>query len=280
VIPSNPTFQATQGITVFSEGGAAAGLTAETSKALTAGFILQPKLGLFGDISLAVDFFDVRVNNQVDQIGAGNILSLCYDDSSFSPTAGYCRLVDRRGAGEAYRLYVSNAYVNIATQVSRGFDYTLRYEKDVGIGKLVLRTEATQFVKQANKLFADETLDDVNGNIGSPKWAGFVDATYTVGSWRFRYGFDFLGKEDSTEYLGEDPADTVFDFKVGTYITHFASVRFKDKDWEVTAGVRNLFDKTPPNISYGAYNRIGNAPLYSGIDYVGRTGFVNVAKSF
>ena len=280
VIPGNPTFQATQGITVFSQGGAAAGLSAETSDALTLGVILQPKLGLLGDFSLAVDFFDVRVDNQVDQIGAGNILSLCYDDPTFSPTAGYCRLVDRRGAGEAYRLLVSNAYVNIASQVSRGFDFTLRYEKDIGTGKLVFRTEATKFKKQATKLFADELFDDTNGNIGSPKWSGFVDATYTIGRWRYRYGFDFLGKEDRTEYLGEDPADTIYDFKVGTYITHFASVRFKDKDWEVTAGVRNLFDKDPPVISSGFYNRVGNSPLYSGFDYLGRTAFINVAKAF
>jgi len=28
------------------------------------------------------------------------------------------------------------------------------------------------------------------------------------------------------------------------------------------------------------YNRVGNAPLYSGYDYIGRTYFVNISKSF
>jgi iron complex outermembrane recepter protein len=278
VIPSNPTFQATQGVTVLTIGGAGENLIAETSDALTVGFILQPKLGQWGDVSLAVDFFDIRVDNQVAQFGARNILGLCYGDPTFNPTAGYCRLVDRRSAGDAFRLIVSDPYVNIASQVSRGFDLNLRYEKDVGTGKLVFRTEATKFKKQASKLFADELFDDVNGNIGSPKWAGIVDATYTIGAWRYRYGFDFLGKEDSTEYYGETGG--IYDLKVGTYITHFASVRYKDKDWEVTVGARNLFDKDPPMISSGYYDRIGNAPLYSGIDYVGRTAFVNIAKSF
>jgi outer membrane receptor protein involved in Fe transport len=46
-------------------------------------------------------------------------------------------------------------------------------------------------------------------------------------------------------------------------------------------GVRNLFDKKPPVISAQAgYNRVGNSPLYSGYDYVGRTLFVNVSKAF
>ena len=156
----------------------------------------------------------------------------------------------------------------------------MRYEKDIGLGTLVVRTEATQFRKQANKLFADELLDDVNGNINAPKIAGLVDVAYTRGAWRYRYGFDFLGTQDSTVYLEEVPGETVFDFRVGTYMTHFASVRYKADKWEVTAGMRNLFDKAPPMISAGAYNRVGNAALYSGYDYFGRTGFVNFAKKF
>lgn len=281
VIPGAPAFQATSGITVYNEGGAAAGLEAETSDALSVGVILEPKLGRFGDLSLAVDFFDMRVDNQVAQLGGTNILQLCYDDPSFSPTEGYCRLVERAGAGDAYRLFVSDAFVNIATQVARGWDMALRYEKDIGTGTLVFRTEATKFRKQANKLFEDEELEDLNGNINTPKWSGFVDASYTIGAWRYRYGFDFLGKQDSNQYLLEaNEGETEYDFHVGTYITHFASVRFKEGDWEITGGVRNLFDKEPPMISSGYYYRVGNAPLYSGYDYFGRTGFLNVAKSF
>jgi outer membrane receptor protein involved in Fe transport len=45
-------------------------------------------------------------------------------------------------------------------------------------------------------------------------------------------------------------------------------------------GIRNVFDKKPPSISSGFYNRVGNAPLYSGYDYAGRTFFVNVSKTF
>jgi iron complex outermembrane receptor protein len=278
VIPGDPAFLATSGITVYSEGGAAAGLEAETSDSLTVGIILEPTFGRFGNMSLAVDFFDTRVDNQVEQLGAANIMRLCYDDPTFDPTAGYCRLITRDGPGNAYRLFVSNAYVNIASQVARGFDYTLRYEKDIGTGTLVFRTEATNFRKQASKLFADEDLDDVNGNIQAPKWAGFVDATYTQGAWRYRYGFEFLGKQDSETYY--DVVDSEYDFHIGTYLTHFASMRYKLKDWEVTAGVRNLYNKEPPKISTAVYNRVGESPLYSGFDYFGRTAFLNIAKSF
>jgi iron complex outermembrane recepter protein len=45
-------------------------------------------------------------------------------------------------------------------------------------------------------------------------------------------------------------------------------------------GVRNFTDKQPPKISYGFYNRIGNAPLYSGYDYVGRSFFAAFGAKF
>jgi hypothetical protein len=44
--------------------------------------------------------------------------------------------------------------------------------------------------------------------------------------------------------------------------------------------VRNLFDEVPPTISFGAYYRIGNAPLYGGYDYFGREALLQLAKQF
>ncbi|MEO7744324.1 MAG: hypothetical protein ABIR98_15410, partial [Usitatibacter sp.] len=71
-------------------------------------------------------------------------------------------------------------------------------------------------------------------------------------------------------------------FKLDTpsYILHSASVEYKADKWSVTAGVRNIADKEPPQISSGVISRVGNAPLYSGYDYVGRRYFVNVTKEF
>ncbi|HEY2751876.1 hypothetical protein [Phenylobacterium sp.] len=46
------------------------------------------------------------------------------------------------------------------------------------------------------------------------------------------------------------------------------------------SAARNLFDKNPPQISSGFDNRVGNAPLYSGFDCVGRRLYVTVSKSF
>jgi outer membrane receptor protein involved in Fe transport len=275
-----PGFQPTQSITVLTKGGADAGLSAETSTNLTLGAILQPDFGpKWGSLQLAVDYYEIEVSNGVSRAGATNILSLCYDDPDFRAGGSFCRLVSDREPG-TNRLIVSDSYVNLATDKVRGIDYNLRYTRNLGPGELRLNALVTQYLEQASKLFADDPLDDVNGTIGAPEFTGTFDATYTYRKWQFRYGVEWIDGMDSTDYFGLDPATTPFDFKVGDYFTHNIAVRYRADKFEVTAGVRNLTDKEPPMISSGAYNRVGNAPLYSGYDYVGRRYFVNLSKSF
>jgi outer membrane receptor protein involved in Fe transport len=85
----------------------------------------------------------------------------------------------------------------------------------------------------------------------------------------------------SYEYLGEDPATSTYKLSVPDYFLHTVSVGYKADKWEATLGVRNVANIQPPKISAQAgYDRIGNAPLYSGYDYVGRTFYLNVSKSF
>jgi outer membrane receptor protein involved in Fe transport len=278
-LPGLPNFNQTNSVRVLSEGGAAAGLEAETSKNVTVGMVLQPPLGPVGDLSIAVDYFDIKIENGVDQPGATNILPRCYDDPDFRAGGGLCRLVTRNPTLNS--LTVSNAHTNIATQVVRGIDYTLRFERDVGPGSLRVNTQVTQYKAQDQQLFPDDAPDHLNGTINNPDWSGNLELTYTLEHWRFKYGVDWIGSMDSYAYLEEDPATTIFDFEVGDYFEHYASVRWApNKEWEVTLGMRNLLDEEPPTISQGFYNRVGNAPLYSGYDYVGREAFLVINKTF
>jgi outer membrane receptor protein involved in Fe transport len=277
-LPGRPDFVATSGIRVFSLGGASAGLEAETSDNLTYGIILQPELGDAGDLSVAIDYFDIEINNGVNQPGGNNILARCYEDPDFRAGGGLCRLVTRDPV--TAQLTVSNAYTNIATQLAEGVDYTIRFERDVGPGVIRLNTQMTRYMEQAEKLFEEDEFDFLNGTINNPKYSANVDVTYTMGNWRFRYGVDWLDSMDSYAFLEEDPATSIYDFEVGDYQEHYMSVRYTNEEWQVTAGMRNIFDEEPPVISQGYYNRQGNAPLYSGYDYFGREAFFQLAKVF
>ncbi|MEQ1547718.1 MAG: TonB-dependent receptor [Chakrabartia sp.] len=274
-------FNSTSGITVITSGGSAAGLKAETSTNWTVGTIIEPKFSdSFGDLSVAVDYYNIVVKNGVSRAGAANILSLCYDDAQFRAGGSFCRLINARTPG-SLALTVNDSYVNLATDKVRGIDYTIRYARDIGEGNLRLTARVTQFLEQANKLFSDDPLDDVNGIIGSPKFTGNFDAVYRLKNWRFRYGLEWIDAMQSYDYYGLDRNLTNLYLQVPDYYLHNASVQYATEKWGITAGVRNITNREPPQISTSNFNnRIGNSPLYSGYDYAGRTYFVNFTKSF
>lgn len=276
-------FTPTSGITVVTAGGAAQGLEAETSKNFTAGVILKPELPEgFGNLQVAVDYYEITVDNGVSRVGAGAILDLCYDDPQFRAGGGYCNFIADRAAG-SNALTVFDSYTNIATQMVEGIDYNLRWTRnDVGPGDLRVNVGVTQYLSQKSRLFSTDAFDEVNGTLTAPEFTANFDAVYSVGNWNVRYGVDWIDSQDSHAYLGlpDGRAASGYDFSVPSYTLQSASVQYRAEDWTATAGIRNLTDETPPIISAGAYNRVGNAPLYSGYDYFGRSVFVNISKRF
>ena len=106
----------------------------------------------------------------------------------------------------------------------------------------------TQFKEQSSKLFADDPLDDTNGNVGSPKWSGALDVNYTLKNWNVFYSTEYIGKTSSYSYYEEDPATSRFKLDTPAYFLHSLSLTYKDtvSKWKATVGVRNIADKKPP----------------------------------
>ena len=135
-----------------------------------------------------------------------------------------------------------------------------------------------------------DPVDDYNGTLRYPRWLGDMGVKYRWRSWTYYYTLSYVGKMDSnayTDYGGYnqapplDPAHSPYDFAVGSYITHSLSAKYTGaNNWSITGGIRNLTDEEPKTISPGAYNRVGNALLYSGYDYFGRRAFLSVSKTF
>jgi len=271
-----------QSILSLQQGGAATGLAAETSKNWTAGLVLQPELpSSIGDIEFAIDYYSIKVENGVSQLGTSSILSSCYNDPDFK--SGHlggqlCQLITRDSGTSTnpYRLTVQNGFVNISEDRVRGLEYTLRWSRDLGAGKIRFNALATQYLEQSGKTFPTDPLYDANGDIYSPKWTGTFSLNYAVKGWSFYYGVNWVGKMDSYDAVGEDPATSDYLFKTPDYFTHDASISWENNDYELTLGVKNFTNREPPQISGYVYNRIGNAPLYSGFDFRGRTFFLNV----
>jgi len=279
-------FLANTSVEVITQGGAETGLQAETSDAFTVGLVLQPEFSSgFGDLSFAVDYYDIEVENGVARAGASYILSDCYNGTDFSTDTGFCRMVSRDP--NSNQLTVLDGYVNMSTDKVRGLDFTARYVRDIGPGEFRATAQVTKFLEQSSKTFPDDDLIDYNGMLQRPEMTGMLDLSYRFQDWRVRYGLEWVDGMDSYAYyqdayptLDFDPATSMYKIYTPNYFLSSASVQYTKDQWSVTAGVRNMFDKEPPKISQGVYNTVGNALLYSGFDYFGRSYFVNIARSF
>jgi outer membrane receptor protein involved in Fe transport len=278
------SFQATQGITVLGGGGAASGLEAETSKSWSYGAVFQPSLGRFGSLSLAADYFNTEVNNGVSRLGGANLLSLCYDDPAFrTGDSAFCPLVSR--ATTATRaLTVLDNYINVSDDVVRGIDFNGRYEVPIGDVRFRLGAQVTRFLDQANRTFAGQRLLDANGSLFNPEWSGNFEANVGYKRLDLNYGVDWTSGQSDLDFLVKNfnlnPATEFRQLETPDYYLHRASARLRFDDFTMVFGVRNLFDKEPPRISTGRTGSlVGNAPLYSGYDILGRTFFLNVTTN-
>lgn len=277
-IPSD--FQATTSITSNQVGGASSGLKAETSKSWTAGVILQPDFGSAGKLQVSADYFNLKIDNGISQLGAATVLSQCYDRPDF-PNFSLCNLI-RRNTSAPYGLTVTSGYVNISTTKASGWDFAVRYQVPVFTGQLRLNAALTKYNNRYSQTLPTDAIFDNIGSLNNPDWTGTFEGFYNINRLRFRYGVEWINKVySSAAYAGlSDTARQTYVLEAPNYFLHSASTQFALEKFSLTVGVRNLFNTKPPYISSGVYNRIGNVPLYSGYDYNGRTFFVSTGIKF
>ena len=284
------TFRQNNSITSFTRGGAETGLSAETSRNWSVGVVLQPRISASTSFALAVDYFDIKVSNGVSALSGTTILNRCYNATDFNPATGFCRFV-QRDANKI--LTVTSGFVNLATDIVKGYEMSARFGTDIFGGRLLINANLTKYTEQSDRTFPEEILLDANGTLNVPDWVGSGDVSFRKGPVTARWGVTwFDGSSGTAVYnqtnrttgvVNQNNVDTLnneYLIEAPSYMLHNVSVQLNVNDkLEVTMGVRNLFDKDPPRLT-SYYTLIGNAPLYSGYDYTGRQYFVNTTFKF
>ena len=277
-----PGFTQKGSITVIQRGGAATGLSAETSSNLSLGAVFTPRLKQgWGDLAVAVDYYEIEVNNGVSRLGSANIMNDCYASTpdEFKARTGLCRLISRDP--QTGYLRVIDSYVNIATDVVKGLDYNLRYRNDVGPGQVALNVAVSYTPTQEQMLFDDEPAINSAGDIGSPRYSGTADLAYSVDNWLVRWGTEWVGEMSGYERRKLDPATSIYNLRTPNYFLHHLSAQVRAHEWTATVGDRNVFNVNPPEISATSwYSVFGNAPLVSSYDFAGRTAFIKLSRTF
>ena len=306
---SNPTIAkncAAQGIpgdygganpSAFIVTGGGENLKPEKSKAFSAGFIWTPD---FADINVAVDYYEIDVNDQVTSNGAA-VVGQCYAASDF-PTNPFCALFTRDLDPDSPTYLgiteIDGSFRNIVSQTSRGIDLTFRYNREIGPGKLTLDGQFSYTLEDSQELFPGST-DDFNGVIGEPKVVGNTQLRYRWNDVTITWSTEFVGHQSNYDYqfgTNLSPPSNLTTPQGSAFIAknhaeamwyHGLSVRYEADKWEGIVGVTNLFNEAPPKVSPSlqdrgnfSYGRVGSYAFATQYDYIGRQVFVNLTRRF
>ncbi|HNP36008.1 MAG TPA: TonB-dependent receptor [Woeseiaceae bacterium] len=284
-----PDFLFTVAPTVVTGGGQGV-LKAETSDAFTAGIVWQPS---FAELSVSIDYFDIEVLDEVDVIGALNIVTGCYT-SQFFPDEPLCDLFDRSPGGigviPGSITEIRDSYINVSRQHNRGLDIQLQYTTDLSFGTLIIDSQQTLQYEDTVGLF-DNTEEDHAGEAGHPDWVGNLNFTLMNGPWSFFWGITYIGETDNTASFGTSTAgwyndtEVNLDLKAESRVYNSLSVsREFERGYMARFGVANALDEEPPRLSSyttGAeLSVLGQAAFYSQYDWYGRRYFLELSKSF
>jgi outer membrane receptor protein involved in Fe transport len=307
--PWQNCFARTQSISI-SQGGNPL-LKEERGKSLTIGAVVKPRF--LPGLTLTVDYYNIKVTDQIATLAAQTIINLCYNNSAGIANA-FCALQARDPATGLFADPAAiSSGVNFAAQRTKGVDIDLDYRRTFDNGdRLRLSVIATRVI--ALNDFPDPTNPFVPNRrlseLGDPKWGGSLFFDYDFGDIDFRYSARYIGKqtiaayETQNGYIGLCPASGItpntggingaaVNCTAGTLTPipannadafpriHYPDVLYHDirigfdvgNDFRFYAGVNNLLDRQPP---LGLLGTAGGDPF----DSFGRNFFFGFNADF
>ncbi len=278
----------------ITSGGGKGKLTAETADTKSLSLVWTPS---FTDLSIAIDYLDIEISNQIGRFGAFNIVNLCYTSAQFS-TEPFCKFFTRDANPNSSNYQsitqVRDDFLNIISVKNRAIDYTINYKRRFTAGLLNLEAKMTQQIENGTKLLGDSKYKDFNGSTNNNDFVGQVTARFDRNDWTYTWQYDFFSKASgsgapdaladvrpSTFYGELNAPKRIYYKKFTEYIGyHNVSVRYEMDKWRFGLGVRNVFDDSAPALSTGGF-RSGVAALNQYVDGIlGRTVFVSIDRKF
>lgn len=141
--------------------------------------------------------------------------------------------------------YVRSTFMNVGTSVYRGVDFDARYAfrfdalGDVQLGISLTYIDTLQFSDVQQDEGGNNILlvSDFAGDYGNPHWRGSLSASWQKGNWRASAYYNYIGSYAQQFDPGKIDADGRLNLNFG-----YADVL----GWDVSIGVRNLFNASPP----------------------------------
>jgi len=257
----------------------------ETAEAFTLGAVWQPNF--IENLSLAVDFYDIRLDNAIAVTSRNTVLQRCYNVSpaDFDST---CSNRSRRDqlAGAGALTGVDSASSNENIFDTQGVDIELAYNIDIGPGNLSAGLLWNQLLKWDEIGIVDGDIDDNKGEILTPDERANGHLAYSWNNyqvyWRARY---WGASKDSNTPLLQDENGGVLGNplhpsvnEVASYVYNDLSVSWANNNYSVSLGINNLADKQPPLLTQTSqYGVTGVNTAPEAYDTIGRQWYVTLS---
>jgi outer membrane receptor protein involved in Fe transport len=277
-VPGNPAQQNNQFI------GGNANLVPEEADTYTLGFVVQP----IEDLTVAVDYYDIKIEDTITGIGAATILEGC----AITGERRLCDLVRRNPvSGDIWRspdFYVINITDNFGELRVRGIDLNVNYSFEAlggnflstFLGNYVIEEENTP-LPGISDVFTFDCAGRINPSCQTSEWRHIAGLRYARDFWSVNLRWRYFG---SLDYIGTRgqvlTADTLVAARGGipayNYLDLSGSVTlFGNVD--LTLGINNIQDREPPLV--GVNNAL-NANAPGGYDQTGRFIFSSINVKF
>ena len=243
-------------------------LTEERSKSLTIGAVIQPRW--VPRLAITVDYYDIKVDDVIVNVGAQTIVDQCYDLPSLDNQ--FCEQFERNpgpglgpegeAPGEILTQSLIEGPLNFAKRRRKGIDVDVSYGAEIANDTFLnARLYYSHLLKSSN--YNDPTNPDfedvLRGELGDPKNEFVFDVDVTFGKLTLGYGAHYIGPmylgsyEDYFPLNGLDPQnpdgyprmtfpDVLYhDLRIAYRIEETAT-----RKAEIYFGVDNVTDKKPP----------------------------------
>jgi outer membrane receptor protein involved in Fe transport len=265
-------------------------LTPEVATTKTVGVVIQPRF--LPRFAMTVDWYDIKIKNQIGTIGADLILNQCLTVQQF------CTQIHRDAQGSLWRSpngFVVDTNLNAGELSARGVDVGASYSHTLGgIGTLAFNIVGTW----VDELITDpigDTRYDCTGFFGTvcgtptPEWRHKARLTLTTpdgigisAQWRYFSSvvIDLLSTDPDLAG-GTTPPPANQHIKSQSYIDLTLTARIGDH-YGFRLGVNNIRDREPPHLGGQALTPVfGSGNTFPNVyDAMGRYIFAGVTLDF
>jgi len=242
-----------------------ANLTPEQADTVTVGVVYNPHV--IEGLSLTLDYFNIEVSNAISRISTQTYLDQCYAGES-----SYCDVLNiTRDEVTGNIDYMESPLTNVGTIETRGVDMNMAYVFEAMGFDWSVDVDATRLLEYTeDEVEYTGKIDGTNG--GFAKWKSNLGIKMGQDDWTLSWKARYIGSMTDDYYASYD---LVQDISSVTY-HDVAAQYFINDSWSISAGVDNLFDKTPPYIY--SWNNANTVPeVY---DVMGRYYHAKVTARF